>query len=141
MVTARRRRSAMRTSKWMSGPLFVLALTLVWAAPVLGQAAKRKAAATPAGQWTGTADTQDGGQPFTMNLKVVKTTVTGELVLDNSPIPITEGSWTKGALKFSFTHPSGDVATVMGSLEGGALVGTYQMAQGGSGGWKAERKK
>jgi hypothetical protein len=130
-----------KSSSWMCGPLVVLALTLVWSAPVLGQAAKGKAAGTPAGEWSGTADAEDGPLPFTMNLEVVKSTVTGALVLDNSPIPITEGSWTKGALKFTFTHPSGDVATVTGTLKDGALVGTYQMAQGGSGGWKAERKK
>lgn len=127
-------------------------VTTVWAATVLtaaflgsgllhAQGAKGKAnAETPAGAWDGTAETPQGPQAFSLNLKVDSGKVTGDITLPEGTVQLSSGSWEKDELKLGFEHPSAGPITLSGAFKEGKLAGTYTMNSGEGGGWQAARK-
>jgi hypothetical protein len=114
--------------------LFVFALVL---APVAGALAQDNPAATPdpkalagvAGKYAGTANTPQGEMPFTAELKVDGTTISGTIGAGEFVLPVTAGRLEGSTLTLTLDM-NGNPLTLSGSFKDGRFEGTGSM--GGS---------
>jgi hypothetical protein len=112
----------------------VCALVFASAAGVLAQ---EKPAATPdpkalaavAGKYTGTASTPQGEMPFTAELKVDGTSVTGSIGAGDFVLPITAGTLDGSTLTLTLDM-NGNAMTLSGTFKDGRFQGTGSMGGG-----------
>ena len=92
------------------------------------------------GEWDAAADAQGQPFPFTLVLKLDGEKVTGSSSSQLGNSQISSGTWKDGKLTLLINGSSGAIG-LMGTLDGGKLIGDYDFAGQLQGKWVAIKKK
>jgi len=93
------------------------------------------------GDWEGIVDTPDEQRPIALTMKLEGEKVSGQIQSAEGAMTFQSGSWTGGTLTLAFPFATGDMITMVGTLqEGGRLAGTLDIAGQMQFGWAAQKK-